>query len=60
MRIFLAIISSLCEVTFYRAIVERINYRVGRYVFFMLLFNAGMWTAASGMRFRRTMIYGYS
>ncbi|KAI0715109.1 glycosyltransferase family 22 protein [Earliella scabrosa] len=46
-RIFLAIVSSLCEVTFYRAIVERINYRVGRYVFFMLLFNAGMWTAAS-------------
>ncbi|KAI0756565.1 asparagine-linked glycosylation 9 protein isoform a [Daedaleopsis nitida] len=45
-RILLAIVSSLCEVTFYRAVVDRVNYRVGRYVFFMLLFNAGMWTAA--------------
>ncbi|KAI1793985.1 asparagine-linked glycosylation 9 protein isoform a [Ganoderma leucocontextum] len=46
-RILLAIISSLCEVTFYRAVVEHINYRVGRYVFFTLLFNAGMWIAST-------------
>ncbi|CDO73179.1 Glycosyltransferase Family 22 protein [Trametes cinnabarina] len=46
-RIFLGIVSSLCEVTFYRAVVDRINYRVGRYVFFLLLFNAGMWTAST-------------
>ncbi|EJF67085.1 asparagine-linked glycosylation 9 protein isoform a [Dichomitus squalens LYAD-421 SS1] len=46
-RIFLAIVSSLCEVTFYRAVVEHINYRVGRYVFFMLLANAGMWIAST-------------
>ncbi|KAI0375445.1 glycosyltransferase family 22 protein [Pilatotrama ljubarskyi] len=46
-RIFLAVISSLCEVTFYRSVVERINYRVGRYVFFLLLLNAGMWTAST-------------
>ncbi|KAI8981227.1 glycosyltransferase family 22 protein [Trametes punicea] len=46
-RIFLGLISSVCEVTFYRAVVERINYRVGRYVFFLLLFNAGMWTAST-------------
>ncbi|KAI0639843.1 glycosyltransferase family 22 protein [Trametes polyzona] len=46
-RVFLAVVSSLCEVTFYRAVVERINYRVGRYVFFLLLFNAGMWSAST-------------
>ncbi|KAH9897963.1 glycosyltransferase family 22 protein [Cubamyces lactineus] len=46
-RIFLGLISSLCEVTFYRAVVDRVNYRVGRYVFFLLLFNAGMWTAST-------------
>ncbi|OSD06116.1 glycosyltransferase family 22 protein [Trametes coccinea BRFM310] len=46
-RIFLGIVSSLCEVTFYRAVVDRINYRVGRYVFFLLAFNAGMWTAST-------------
>ncbi|KAI0718861.1 glycosyltransferase family 22 protein [Cerioporus squamosus] len=46
-RMFLAVISTLCEVTFYRAVVERINYRVGRYLFFMLFCNAGMWIASS-------------
>ncbi|KAI0673573.1 glycosyltransferase family 22 protein [Trametes maxima] len=46
-RIFLGLVSSLCEVTFYRAVVDRVNYRVGRYVFFLLLFNAGMWTAST-------------
>ncbi|PCH34041.1 glycosyltransferase family 22 protein [Wolfiporia cocos MD-104 SS10] len=46
-RIFLAVISSLCETTLYRAVVDNINYRAGRYLFFMLLFNAGMWTAST-------------
>ncbi|KAL1951264.1 hypothetical protein VTO73DRAFT_413 [Trametes versicolor] len=46
-RITLAVLSSLCEVSFYRAVVDRINYRVGRYVFFLLAFNAGMWTAST-------------
>ncbi|KAL6304798.1 asparagine-linked glycosylation 9 protein isoform a [Sparassis latifolia] len=46
-RLTLAAISSVCETAFYRAVVERINYRVGRYVFFMLLFSAGMWTAST-------------
>ena len=46
-RMFLAVISTLCEVTLYRAVVERINYRVGRYLFFMLFCNAGMWIASS-------------
>ncbi|RPD65012.1 glycosyltransferase family 22 protein [Lentinus tigrinus ALCF2SS1-6] len=46
-RMFLAVISTICEATFYRAVVDRINYRVGRYLFFMLLCNAGMWIASS-------------
>ncbi|EMD41849.1 glycosyltransferase family 22 protein [Gelatoporia subvermispora B] len=46
-RVFLALVSSLCEVKLYRTVVERINYRVGRYLLFMLLFNAGMWTAST-------------
>ncbi|KAH9858242.1 glycosyltransferase family 22 protein [Lenzites betulinus] len=46
-RIFLAVVCSLCEVTFYRAVVDRINYRVGRYVFFLIVFNAGMWSAST-------------
>jgi hypothetical protein len=28
---------------------EKINERVGRYLFFMLLFSAGMWNASAGM-----------
>ncbi|KAF8445630.1 glycosyltransferase family 22 protein [Boletus edulis BED1] len=46
-RIFLAVLSTVCEVKFYRTVVEKINDRVGRYLFFTLLFNAGMWNAAS-------------
>ncbi|CAL1694092.1 unnamed protein product [Somion occarium] len=46
-RILLAFISSFCEATFYRAVVDKINYRVGRYLFFMLLFSSGMWSAST-------------
>ncbi|KAJ3488191.1 hypothetical protein NLI96_g3010 [Meripilus lineatus] len=46
-RIFLAAISSLSETVLYRTVVEDVNYRVGRYLFFMLLFSAGMWTAST-------------
>lgn len=46
-RILLGFISSLCEVFLYRTIVEKINYRVGRYFFFMLACSAGMWTAST-------------
>ncbi|KAF8585144.1 glycosyltransferase family 22 protein [Ramaria rubella] len=46
-RIFLAIISSYCEAKFYRAIVETMNDRVGRYTFFMLVFSTGMWNAST-------------
>ncbi|KAM6498713.1 glycosyltransferase family 22 protein [Amanita muscaria] len=46
-RIFLAIISTLAEASFYRAVHNNINQRVGRYLFVMLLFSAGMWNAAT-------------
>ncbi|KAG5647748.1 hypothetical protein DXG03_008471 [Asterophora parasitica] len=35
------------EAKFYRTVTERINERVGRYLFFMLLVSAGMWNASS-------------
>lgn len=47
-RILLALASTLCEAKLYRVLVDKINVRVGRYFFFMLLFNAGMWNAAPG------------
>lgn len=47
-RIFLAVISVLAEAKFYRTVFEKINERVGRYLFFMLLFSAGMWNASTG------------
>ncbi|KAH9937363.1 glycosyltransferase family 22 protein [Fomitopsis serialis] len=46
-RMFLAAISSACEAALYRAVVDKINYRAGRYLLFMLLFSAGMWTAST-------------
>ncbi|KAF9801694.1 hypothetical protein IEO21_10055 [Rhodonia placenta] len=46
-RIFLGMISAVCETYLYRAVVDKINYRAGRYLLFMLLFNAGMWTAST-------------
>ncbi|KAH9944005.1 glycosyltransferase family 22 protein [Epithele typhae] len=57
-RILLAIVSSLCEVTLYRTVVEHVNYRVGRYLFFVMMFSSGMWiasTAAERDNKRRTM-----
>lgn len=47
-RIFLAFLSTLTEAAFYRAVHQKINERVGRYLFFMLLFSAGMWNASTG------------
>ncbi|KAK1233678.1 mannosyltransferase [Marasmius sp. AFHP31] len=46
-RIFLALICTLSECLFYRKVYEKVNHRVGRYLFFILLFNAGMWNASS-------------
>ncbi|KAJ7459090.1 glycosyltransferase family 22 protein [Mycena galericulata] len=46
-RISLATVSVFAEAKFYRTVYENINERVGRYLFFMLLFNAGMWNASA-------------
>ncbi|KAF8846076.1 glycosyltransferase family 22 protein [Paxillus ammoniavirescens] len=46
-RIFLAVLSTLCEARLCRTVLGTINERVGRYLFFMLLFNAGMWNATA-------------
>ncbi|KAK7063943.1 mannosyltransferase [Favolaschia claudopus] len=48
-RITLAVISVLAEAKFYRTVYEKINERVGRYLFFMLLFSAGMWNASAAL-----------
>ncbi|KAG1757203.1 glycosyltransferase family 22 protein [Suillus lakei] len=45
-RITLAVVSTLCEAKLCRTVVEKVNERVGRYLFFMLLFSTGMWNAA--------------
>ncbi|KAI0094255.1 glycosyltransferase family 22 protein [Irpex rosettiformis] len=45
-RILLAFISATCEAFLYRTVVDKINYRAGRYLLFMMLFNAGMWNAS--------------
>lgn len=47
-RLTLGLICSLCEATFYRSVVEHVSDRVGRYMFFMLFFSAGMWNASAG------------
>ncbi|TFK30934.1 asparagine-linked glycosylation 9 protein isoform a [Coprinopsis marcescibilis] len=65
-RIFLAAISVLAEATFYRAVVEKVNIRVGRYLFFMLAFSAGMWKASTAFlpsslsMYTTTLAYGYA
>ncbi|KAJ7847854.1 glycosyltransferase family 22 protein [Mycena leptocephala] len=48
-RISLATISVFAEAKFYRTVYEKINERVGRYLFFMLLFSAGMWNASAAL-----------
>ncbi|KIK70667.1 glycosyltransferase family 22 protein, partial [Collybiopsis luxurians FD-317 M1] len=65
-RIFLAVISSLTEVTLYRKVYERVNHRVGCYLFFILLFNAGMWNASAAFlpssfaMYTSTLAFAYS
>ncbi|KII93600.1 glycosyltransferase family 22 protein [Plicaturopsis crispa FD-325 SS-3] len=46
-RIALGLVSTLCEVRFYRTVAVKINERVGRYLFFMLMLSAGMWNAST-------------
>ncbi|KAJ7269399.1 glycosyltransferase family 22 protein [Mycena haematopus] len=48
-RISLATISVFAEAKFYRTVYEKINERVGRYLFFMLLSSAGMWNASAAL-----------
>ncbi|KAJ7109881.1 glycosyltransferase family 22 protein [Mycena epipterygia] len=48
-RISLATVSVFAEAKFYRTVYEKINERVGRYLFFMLLFSAGMWNASAAL-----------
>ncbi|KAJ7040287.1 glycosyltransferase family 22 protein [Mycena alexandri] len=48
-RISLATASVFAEAKFYRTVYEKINERVGRYLFFMLLFSAGMWNASAAL-----------
>ena len=47
-RITLAAASVFCEASLHRAVVTKVNERVGRYLFFMLLVSAGMWNASTG------------
>ncbi|KAF5385061.1 hypothetical protein D9615_001258 [Tricholomella constricta] len=46
-RMFLSALCVLAEARFYRTVAEKINERVGRYLFFMLLVSAGMWNASA-------------
>lgn len=48
LRVCFAAVSTLCEAKLYREIMERVNFRVGRYFLFMVLFSAGMWNASTG------------
>jgi alpha-1,2-mannosyltransferase len=47
-RYLLAGLSTVAECAFYRTVVTKVNDRVGRYLYFMMLFNAGMWNASTG------------
>ena len=49
-RLSLALLSTLCEVTFYRSVVKHIGVRTARYTLLFLLFSAGMYNASTGRR----------
>jgi alpha-1,2-mannosyltransferase len=44
----LGFISTVCEAKFYRAVVDAVNERVGRYLLFGMILSAGMWNASVG------------
>ncbi|THH13499.1 hypothetical protein EW146_g6729 [Bondarzewia mesenterica] len=48
-RITLAVASSICEARLYETVKQKINNRVARYMFFMLVTSAGMWNASIGI-----------
>ncbi|KAF8959365.1 mannosyltransferase [Entomortierella lignicola] len=47
LRIFLGAISAHCEATLYRAVVEEVDPRIGRYLLLALLTSAGTWIASN-------------
>ncbi|CUA67499.1 alpha-1,2-mannosyltransferase [Rhizoctonia solani] len=47
LRMIFAFASSFCEAKLFRTVAEHVNDRVGRYMLFMLMFNAGMWNAST-------------
>jgi hypothetical protein len=51
-----AVISSYCEAKLYRSVAENVHLRVGRYMLFMLVFSAGMWTASTGTRTQKSYL----
>ena len=53
LRMCLGFISSYCEAKFYRAVVETINERVGRYMLLAMAFSAGMWSASVGKSYEK-------
>ncbi|KAK4689384.1 hypothetical protein P7C73_g729, partial [Tremellales sp. Uapishka_1] len=46
LRIALGAICSFCEAKFYRAVVDSVNERVGRYLLCAMMLSAGMWSAS--------------
>lgn len=63
---FFGLLSTFCEAKFYRTVVETINERVGRYLFFMLLTSAGMWSASTALlpssfaMYTTTLAFGFA
>ncbi|CAE6508696.1 unnamed protein product, partial [Rhizoctonia solani] len=47
LRMIFAFVTSFCEARLFRTVAEHVNDRVGRYMLFMLMFNAGMWNAST-------------
>lgn len=50
MRLAMGAVCSYVEARFYRTVTEEINPHVGRYVYAILFFSAGMFNASTGKR----------
>ena len=44
----LSLVSTLCEAKLYRMVLEKVNWRVARYMLFMMVTSSGMWNASVG------------
>lgn len=42
----LSVVSTLCEAKLYRMVLEKVNWRVARYMLFMMVTSSGMWNAS--------------